>query len=151
MMNLYQTDGHLSEVTIKQLQCGSLYGDELTQALNHLIDCERCTCILTDTFPDTALADPPRALSANIKQTIRAKHISHNNLFYNLKIGFALCCSLLLLIAVPFSDIGHTGIKHGANKNHSSTGWFENVQTKFSDFSDTITQGGFFTDETTKK
>ena len=58
-MNLYQTDGHLSEETIKQLQCGRLYGDELTQALNHLTDCEHCTCILADTSFGFAVSRPP--------------------------------------------------------------------------------------------
>ena len=150
-MNNRSNEHHLSETTMLRLAQSKLFGDELIDALEHLDSCDFCCASFAQTYPDGCLSEPPQALVSAIKLQIRSERTARSHAFYNLKIGFALTCSLVMLFAVPFSELGKWGNSFGTKTNSSVSSWFENVQTKFSDFSDTITQGGFFSDETTTR
>ncbi|MFA0815330.1 MAG: hypothetical protein ACC608_06030 [Anaerofustis sp.] len=150
-MNNRSNENHLSETTMLQFAQGKLFGDELIDAVEHLGSCELCCASFAQTYPDECLSEPPQALASAIKLQIRSERTARSHFLYNLKIGFALTCSLAMLFAVPFSGLGKWNCSFGAKTNSPFKGWFETVQTKFSDFSDTITQGGFFSDETTTR
>ena len=150
-MNNRSNENHLSETTMLRLAQGKLFGDELIDAVTHLDSCDVCSASFAQSYPDECLSEPPQALVSGIKLKIRSGRTARSHALYNLKIGFALTCSLVMLFAVPFAELGKLGNSNLTKTNSSLSSWFETVQSKFSDFSDNITQGGFFSDETTTR
>lgn len=116
MLNqLYFNHGHLTAMAFLMLETDELSQEEKEMILFHLSECDDCMKAYVDSLTEESLIEPPTDLEVKIIQSVvtengkkkKSKIIS----IQFVKLGLAVCITMVMLIGGVFDFIGDMPIK----------------------------------------
>lgn len=117
----YMKNKHVTEEGIRNMLHNQLSLEEIEQIQNHLTQCTYCAEIFAKIVEQGYLTVPPPDMKEHIlrkSKTIRKRREYSKKmqlLFYSLRVGAAMCFSLLLLFATDYKP-SKTNIKNSEEK-----------------------------------
>ncbi|WP_368488188.1 hypothetical protein [Clostridium sp. BJN0013] len=110
--NLFDNDGHISNLCIKKFKERDLDNKELIVVFQHIECCEKCVQYLTESFDDSELMEVPFGFEEEVKNKIvKYKKKNRQFLFYSLRVSIAACISLIFVFSSTLSFMANTKIK----------------------------------------
>jgi len=146
---LFNENGHLTEITIKELKGGLLENNELILVSEHICDCESCAVIFGDSFNGNELAEAPLGFEEEIKNKIKKKKESDLQfLFYSLRVSIAACIALIFVFSNTLDFVANTKVK---TINPPNLSIVNSINTDINNFSRKIINLEVFSNEKEKK
>lgn len=149
-MTLFNEYGHLSKTTIQKLKGDVLSYDEKMPTLSHIAVCDNCCERYIQSFNKNTYIEPIAPLSPEIKSVIKQKRKQKIFFLFNLKVGFAVLASLMLVLYFPVQNTRdhYTEIEQNWSRSISQT--VAQLQERINTISDKMNTGGNFFEKTEK-
>ena len=149
---IFNSRRHLSPFALEALKAGSFSEDELILATTHIAECLDCANAFADSFADNELKEVPAGFIEEIENRLAADraHNGKNLFFYSLRVGFAVCASLTILLFGTLSF--HAKADAYANIiKPPDLGFTQSINTQLRGFSQKILNMEVFLNETEKR
>lgn len=142
-IKIYMKNRHVTEEGIRNMLYNRLSTEETEQMHNHLAQCTYCAEIFAKIMEQGYLMAPPPDMKEHIlrkSKTIRQRREYSKKmqlLFYSLRVGAAMCFSLLLLFATDYKP-SEANIKSSKEKAGLQLEILDNINHNINEFTTKI-------------
>ncbi len=148
---LFDEMGHLDRISLLKLKEGSLNDEDLSLALEHICDCEKCSDVFANSYNDNELAEAPLGFHNEIEQRIKKKRESDIKFFfYSLRVIVAACIALVIVFSNTLSFAANKRTNPG-DINPPNLSVISTINARLNNFSRKIVNMEVFNNEKEKK
>ena len=148
---LFKENGHLTNLSIKDLKEGYLNNDDLVSISEHICTCEDCADALANSFNDNELVDAPLGFQQETLSKIDKKKENNTQfVFYSLRVAIAASIALLFVFSNALNFIANTKVEP-LNIAPMSLSTTNTINKSLNDFSQKIIHLEVFNNEKEKK
>lgn len=148
---LFDKNGHLNKISLLKLKESSLEDEELSLAIEHICNCEKCADVFANSYNDNELAEAPLGFHNEIQERIKKKRESDIKFFfYSLRVTVAACIALVIVFSNTLSFAANKAIKPG-DINPPNLSVVSTINARLNNFSTKIINMEVFNNEKEKK
>lgn len=148
---LFDKTGHLDKISLLKLKEGSLNDDDLSLALEHICNCEKCSEIFANSYNNNELAEAPLGFHNELQNKIKKNGENNTKLlFYSFRVAVAAGIALVFVFSNTLSFVANKKI----NTDHINSpilSVVSTINTRLSNFSTKIVNLEGFNNEKEKK